>query len=172
MYGRGMTDQTAVRLLFCHDCRSVDKVPDFDGPPEYDYYLDNRVQQHKFPNGDPHRGILGRCDDNETAIQAAIDQMAANVAPGEGVGLGDSLYSMRDNYKEDAMQCWKKHGRTSDCGDYRTDRMRLYADTRQARREEHMSLDKNERPNAWTCDFCVVHSLIEQKQRKAKGLDK
>jgi hypothetical protein len=167
-----MTDSGAVRLLFCHDCRSVDQVPDFDGPPEYDHYLEYRVQQHRFPNGEPHRGILGRCDNNETAIQAAIDQMASNVTAGEGVGLGQPMYDLRDNYKTEAMQCWKKHNRTADCGDYRSDGKRLYADTKADRRAEHMPTSLNERPNAWLCDFCVVHSLVQQKQRKAKGLDK
>jgi hypothetical protein len=167
-----MTDSGAVRLLFCHDDRSVDQIPDFDGPPEYDYYLEYRVQQHRFPNGEPHRGILGRCDNNETAIQAAIDQMASHVTAGEGAGLGQPMYDLRDNYKSEAMQCWKQHNRTADCGDYRSDAKRLYADTKADRRAEHMPVSPNERPNAWLCDFCVVHSLVQQKQRKAKGLDK
>lgn len=167
-----MTDSGAVRLLFCHDCRSVDKVPDFDGPPEYDHYLEYRVQQHRFPDGTPHRGIMGRCDDNDTAVEAAITQMANQVNPGEGEGLGSNLYDLRDDYKAGAMECWKQHNRTSNCGDYRSDRKRLYADTKADRRAEHMPLNKEERPNAWLCDFCVVHSLVQQKQRKARGLDK
>jgi hypothetical protein len=163
---------TAIRLLWCHDCRTVDQIPDFDGPPEYDHYLEYRVQQHQFPNGEPHRGILGRCDDSEVAIQAALDQMAARISPGEGEGLGQVLYDLRDTYKTEAMQCWKRHGRTENCGDYRSDRMRLYADTKADRKAERLPTSRDERPNAWLCDFCVVHSLVQQRQRKAKGLDK
>lgn len=166
-----MPDPTFVRLLFCHDCLSVDQIPDFDGPPQYDYYLEYRVQQHQT-NGHPHRGVLGRVEDKPSTIQAAVDQMAAMVSPGEGVGLGQPLYDLRDNYKAESMQCWKRHARTSDCGDYRADKMRLWADTKADRKAEGMSVNREERPNAWLCDFCVVHSLVQQKQRQAKGYDK
>lgn len=167
-----MPDPTFVRLLFCHDCRSVDQIPDFDGPAQYDHYLTHRVRQHQFPNGEPHRGIMGRCEDTKSAIQSAIDHMANMVQPGTGTGLGQPLYDLRDNYKAEAMQCWKRHNRTSDCDDYRHDKMRLWADTKAERRAEHLATNREERPNAWLCDFCVVHSLVQQKQRQAKGLDK
>ena len=161
-----------VRLLFCHTCQSVDEVPDFSGPPEYDFYLEYRVQQHQFPDGRPHRGVLGRAKNTPSEITAAMDHMAEMTQPGSGSGLGEPLYDLRDNYKTEAMKCWKQHNRTSDCGDYRSDKMRLWADTRADRKAEGLATNRNERPNAWVCDFCVVHSIVQQKQRQAKGLDK
>ena len=165
-----MTDY--VRLLFCHDCQSVDQLPDYDGPVDHDYTLAHRVAQHQFPNGEAHHGIMGRAEDTPTAISAAIDQMASMVKPGEGSGLGQPMYDLRDNYKAESMSCWKKHNRTSDCGDYRSDKMRLWADTKADRKAEGLATNRDERPNAWLCDFCVVHSLVQQKQAQARGLDK
>jgi hypothetical protein len=165
-----MTDY--VRLLFCHDCQSVDQLPDYAGPVDHDYTLAHRVGQHQFPNGEPHRGIMGKAEDTPTSISAAIDQMASMVKPGAGTGLGQPMYDLRDNYKAESMACWKKHNRTSDCGDYRADKMRLWADTKADRKAEGLATNREERPNAWLCDFCVVHSLVQQKQAQAQGLDK
>lgn len=161
-----------VRLLFCHTCKSCDEVPDFTGPPQHDFYLEYRVRQHRFSDGRPHHGLLGRVENTRASISAAIDHMSDTVTPGAGSGLGQPLYDLRDNYKTEAMQCWKQHNRTSDCGDYRSDKMRLWADTKADRKAEGLATNRNERPNAWVCDFCVVHSLVQQKQRQAKGLDK
>jgi hypothetical protein len=161
-----------VRLLFCHECKSCDEIPDYTGPPQNDYYLEHRVQQHQFADGRPHHGVLGRVKNSKSEISAAMDHMAEAVRPGAGSGLGEPLYDLRDNYKTEAMQCWKAHNRTRDCGDYRSDKMRLWADTKAARKAEHMPTNRAERPNAWVCDFCPVHSVVQQKQRQARGLDK
>ena len=161
-----------VRLLWCHVCKSVDQIPDYDGPPEYDYYLEYRVQQHQFADGRPHRGILGRAKNTPSEISAAMDQMSEAVAPGGGSGLGEPLYDLRDNYKVEAMQCWKRHNRTSDCGDYRSEAKRLYADTKADRKSEGLSVNRNERPNAFLCDFCPVESIVQTARNKAKGLYK
>jgi hypothetical protein len=159
-----------VRLLFCHTCRSVDELPDYSGPVDHDYYLAHRVAQHQFSEGNPHNGILGRAENTPESIDAAISQMESMTAPGTGAGLGKVMYDLRDNYSAEAMQCWKRHNRTQNCDDYRTDKMRLWMDTRADRRAEGMTLDKNERPNIWLCDHCVVHSLVQQRQRKKAGL--
>jgi len=151
---------------------SCDQVPDFSGPADYDYLLQFRVDQHQFVDGTPHRGLLARCEDKPTVIQAAMDQMAATVRPGQGTGLGQQLYDLRDNYQAEAMGCWKRHGRTSDCADYRSEPKRLWIDTRAERKAEGLSVKRDERPNIWLCDHCPVHSLVMQKKRIAAGLDK
>jgi len=159
-----------VRLLFCHVCRTVEEVPDYDGPAEYDYYLQHKVAPHQFESGSPHRGVLGRVEDEPEKIEAAIREMENMVSPGSGSGLGQLLYDLKDNYKIEAMQCWKRHGRTENCDDYRTDKMRLFLDTKAERRAEGMSVNRDERPNIWLCDHCPVHSLVQQRQRKDAGL--
>ena len=159
-----------VRLLFCHTCQSVDEIPDFDGPAQYDHLLEFRTRQHAFADGRPHRGILGRAENKRSAISAAIDQMANMVVPGSGTGLGQQMYDLRDNYRAEAMQCWKAHNRTSDCDEYRSDPKRLWIDTRAERKAEGLTTNRDERPNVWLCDHCPVHSVVQQRQRKAAGL--
>ena len=159
-----------IRLLFCHTCRSVDQLPDYEGPAEYDYYLNYRVAQHQYAVGRPHRGLLGRVEDDPKFINAAIDELESTVNRGQGSGLGQHLYDLRDNFGAEAMQCWKRHSRTQDCDDYRTDPKRLWIDTKAERKAEGMSTNRNERPNIWLCDHCPVHSIVQQKQRKAAGL--
>ena len=157
-----------VRLLFCHTCRSVDEVPDYQGPVEHDYYLQHKVSQHQFESGNPHRGVLGRVENTPESINAAIDEMETMVQPGTGVGMGQVMYDLRDNYREEAFRCWKSHNRTKDCGDYMSDRMRLWADTKADRKSEGLSTNREERPNIWLCEHCPVHSLVEQARNEAK----
>jgi hypothetical protein len=145
-------------------------VPDYDGPVQYDHYLQHKVSQHQFPNGEPHRGVLGRVEDTPQSISAAMDKMASMVSPGQGTGLGQHLYDLKDNYKAEAMQCWKRHSRTADCGDYRSEPKRLWLDTKAERKSEGLTLNRDERPNIWLCDHCPVHSIVQQKQNKAAGL--
>jgi hypothetical protein len=163
-----------VRLLFCHTCRSVDSLPDYSGPAEYDHYLNYRTQQHQS-EGHPHRGLMCRVQDDIDVINATIDELEETVKaalPGTGPGLGQVMYDLRDNFQAEAMQCWKRHGRTTDCDEYRSDAKRLWLDTKADRRAENMPTNKDDRPNVWLCDHCPMHSIVEQKKNKAKGLDK
>lgn len=159
-----------IRLVFCHTCHSVQEIPDYEGDIDHDYYLRLVTDAHQFADGRPHRGLMAKCEDDPAKINAAIDELENTVNPGQGVGLGQQLYDLKDNYKIEAMQCWKRHNRTRDCDDYRSDAKRLWLDDRAERRAEGMTLNKEERPNIWLCDHCVVHSLVQQRQRDAAGL--
>ena len=163
-----------VRLVFCHTCSSVNQIPDYKGPPEYDHYLRYITDQHQT-EGHPHRGAMARCKDTPDMINAAIDEMENNVnevRAGAGAGLGQAMYDLRDNNNVEAMQCWKRHSRTRDCADYRSEPKRLWIDTKADRRDAGMSTRREDRPNIWLCDHCPVHSIIQQKQNQAAGLDK
>jgi hypothetical protein len=155
---------------FCHTCRTVEEVPDYQGPHQYDHYLEHRRAPHQFESGSPHRGVLARVENKPEYIDAAIKEMENAVAPGSGSGLGAPLYELRETYKEGAFECWKRHNRTLDCGDYRSDKMRLFADTRVERKAEGMSTNKDDRANIWLCDHCPVHSHVVQLQRKQAGM--
>lgn len=157
-----------VRLLFCNTCLEVEQVPDYDGPPEYDHYLNYRVQQH-HTDGRPHRGFLARCENKNEIIRAAIDEAAATRDPTAYPALGQQMYDLKQNYQAEAARCWKEHNRTLNCDEYRSDRKRLYADTRADRKAEGLSINKDDRPNAWLCDFCPYHSVVMQRQQAAKG---
>ena len=160
-----------VRLLICHECRSVDQIPDYSGPVEYDHYLEYRARQHET-NGRRHKGILVKVEDSREIINATIDELEEAVrqhTPGAGEGFGQALYDLRDNFQAEAMLCWKRHNRRENCEDYRHDNKRLWIDTKAERKEEGLSVRRDDRPNVWLCDHCPVHSVVTQRQRKAAG---
>lgn len=162
-----------IRLLICHDCQSVQEIPDFDGPPEYDHLLSLRVSEHRFPGGEEHFGILASTQksdwENPSTREGILKKMAGQFGrPGTGVGLGIEYYNVKANYQEEAFTCWRAHNRTLDCGDWRSDAKRLLPDTRAERKEAGLS--PKDRPNIWLCDFCPVTTVVQEKANKKKGL--
>lgn len=166
-----------VRLLFCEECTTVDEIPDFDGPPGYDDLLQYRVARHQYASGHMHPLELGRVDADAWRKPATRDQIIqrfavekGHVAPGQGAGLGPVFYALKANFMQDAMVCWGQHRRVTDCPDYRSDAKRLLADTKAERKEAGLDTSASARPAHWLCDYCPVHSIVQQKQRKAAGL--
>jgi hypothetical protein len=166
-----------VRLLFCDKCKTVDELPAYDGPSDFDGLLQYRVSQHQFDSGLMHPLSLARVEKSvwqQSAMRNQIIQQFAMeqgyVAPGAGAGLGQTFYEVKANFQQDAMTCWKQHNRTTDCADYRTDAKFLLADTKEARRAEGLDTSLAARPKHWLCDYCPVHSIVMQKQNAAKGL--
>lgn len=172
-------DGPRVRLLICHDCGSVDVLPWYDGPPEYDDTLNFRLREaHQGPldeYGEPryyHHGTMATVnekswDDPEKQRQI-LSELAKAHAGGE-VGLGSKLYHARSNFKEDAIACWKRHGRTQNCEDYKSDKMKLVPDTRGDRKELGLELKSSRRPGTSLCVFCPYHSVVMQRARKQQG---
>jgi hypothetical protein len=164
-----MTD-TKIRLLLCGTCGSMEELPDYEGPVEGDYYLEALVSRHRYPDGNEHRGGLLIRDIYEKhwkdpQIRAQIiKEINARTAE----GLGTQFYDSRNTFVEDAVMCWKKHNRTHNCGDYKSDRMRLLPDTRAERKEA--GLDVKNRPNIWLCQFCPYHQIVAQRIRDAQGV--
>jgi hypothetical protein len=165
--------EARVRLLFCHTCRSVQAVPEFHGPIEYDDTLNYRLAEHLFADGRSHELVVGDIEEEQWAKKTVRDDIIFHMAeemgfvpPGSGDGLGPTFYAVKATYEEDAIMCWKKHKRTLDCGDYRTDKMRILPDTRGDRKE--LGLSPRRQPQ-WLCSFCPVQSIKDQKQRAAAG---
>lgn len=161
-----------LRLLICHDCESIQELPWYDGDPRQDDTLNYRVAEHRFPNGDEHRGVLATVpvDHWEKAShrQEIVEKITtASGRPGTAAGLGATYYDVKSNFQQDAITCWKKHSRTSDCAEWRGDHKRLYPDTKADRKE--LGLNPKERPNTWLCDFCPVTSIYAQKRNAARG---
>lgn len=158
----------------CHIDGAVHELPWYEGDPERDDTLNYRISQHKFPDGSAHFGNLfvynAKDWSKSTVRQAILEEIAKQVRPGEGTGLGQTFYDVKSNFQQDAIECWKGFGRTTDPGhcDYRKDNKRLWPDTKQDRKE--LGLDPKDRPNTFLCDFCPVHSLVMQKQRAKAGL--
>jgi len=170
-------DEVWIRILVCNVCRSIQEIPDYDGPPKMDVLLEYRVAEHRFDSGNPHRGFLARVKASDWAKKTYRDAINDKFAveqgfttPGDGVGLGQTFYDLKGNFQTDAMVCWKQHNRTTDCGDYRAKSKELLADTKADRKAEGLSTAPRDRPKHWLCDYCPVHSVVTQKRRKAAGL--
>jgi hypothetical protein len=168
-----MTDDTKVRLLICGVCKSIEELPWFEGPQEYDDTGNFRLGQHRFASGNLHPftvgDVLKREWDNPTIQRAIVTGITEQVEGLKEGGLGDEFYDVRSTFFEDAMACWKRHNRTTNCTDYKTDRMRLLPDTRAERKE--LGLEVKNRPSTHLCDFCPYKSVVQKKYVKDKGLD-
>jgi len=152
-----------IRILVCHTDGAVMELPWYEGDPARDDTLNYRVAEHKNHFGNL---FVYKAKDwaKSTYRDAILNEIAKQVRPGEGSGLGQTFYDVKDNFQQDAIICWKRHNRTLDCGDYKTDRMRLYPDTKGDRKE--LGLDPNTRPNTFLCDFCPVKSVVQGKVMK------
>lgn len=164
-----------IRLLVCKVCKSIQPLPDYQGRDiDRDETLLARVAEHQYPGTQRgHDMTLMRVSEaswNDPQKRASIQaEMGKHIGLGEGEGLGSEAYAVRDNYSEDAMKCWRfKHGRTSDCADYMSDKMLILADSRAERKD--LGLDPKQRASIKLCQFCVVHSVVQQRKNKAKGL--
>lgn len=168
-----------MRILICKDCKSIQPLPDYDGPADYDETLMARVAEHQHP-GDPgrsrgHAMELGRVSEaswNDPARrQSMLAEIGKNIGLGQGDGLGIELYDIKGNFMDDAMRCWRfKHGRTANCDDYRHDKMRLLPDSRAERKE--LGLDPARRPVQYLCQYCPMESIVQQRKNAARGVDK
>lgn len=172
-------DGPRLRLLICHDCGSIDVLPWYDGPPEYDDTLRYRLREaHQGPLddfGEPryyHRGTMAtvaeKSWDDSSTQKKIIDELVKAHAGGE-VGLGSKIYHARSNFKDDAMQCWREHNRTENCGDYKSDKKKLVPDTRGDRKELGLDTSSRNRPGTSLCVFCPYHSIVMERVRKSQG---
>lgn len=165
-----------IRLLICDTCQSIEELPVYEGKnPAQDDTLNYRVAPHRFPDGNEHFGGLAIIDEDQWSNpymrQGVIEKLKnERGAPGQGKGLGDEFYDVKNTFHEDALICWGQHNRTEDCADWRSDKKRLYPDTRGDRKE--LGLSAKSRPNTWLCDFCPVTSVYAQRRNQAKGWDK
>jgi hypothetical protein len=156
-----------IRLLICATCRSVEELPPYSGDPRGDTWLREKEKNHLLPSGNGFHGEyhIGRIEKDYwiSHKKEILEKLAAEFTnPGDGIGLGNALYDAKDNYMTDAMKCWSvTHKRTTDCGDYRTDKMRILPDTKAERKAEGLT---TRRPNIFVCDLCPIQSIMEQRR--------
>lgn len=173
-----------MRLLVCRECRTIEELPDYEGPAQNDRVLGFFVDEHQMghPHGD-HAANLLRVDD-PTLIQAwhdplqryevlhQIEWQTGVKLKNEDLGLGGEYYATRSTYVEDAAKCYAAHRRPQDgCIDWKSDSKLLEHPTRegQAWSSENYKLNKK-MPHL--CDFCVVKSGVQEKVFHQAGLYK
>jgi hypothetical protein len=152
-----------IRLLLCRDCKTIEPLPDYTGDPEHDSMLSYLVKPHRT-NGLEHIGMLARVEksdwDNHPVQMEIAKKLVAQF--GGETGLGSEFYNTRDTFREDAMTCFRQHHRNPDCNDYHSDAKRLTPGTAQARKEAGLGPYRSDQ-DRYLCDFCPVHSMVEQK---------
>lgn len=164
-----------IRLLICATCPSIEELPAYDGPPEYDEWLNRALTKHRTANGTPHVGLpIANVEASEwsdsTTREAIISKIYEHGAmPGRSEGMGSEYYDTKNNFLQDAMTCWKGFNRTTDPShcDYKKDNKRLYPGTSADRKEA--GLNPKDRPNTFLCDFCPVNSIVLRKKREKAG---
>lgn len=166
-----MAADAKVRLLICAACKSIEELPFYEGPQEHDDTGNYKISFHRFGSGAYHPYTVGDVVEKEwkdPQIRAAILRKITEQVAGIGeTGLGAEFYDVKSNFQQDAMACWKRHGKRTNCEDYKTDRMRLLPDTRAERKAE--GIDPRTRPNTFLCQFCPVNSVVVTRQREARG---
>jgi hypothetical protein len=173
-----MSDKPEVRVLACMNCKTVEELPDFKGPPELDEVLAAAAYKHRSA-GIPHTGQLFRVPEVDWGLREKRDeirkQIAARMEPGAETGLGSEAYAMVDNFKSDAMDCFERHMRNANCNDYKSDAKRLVPNTAAERKELGLAPARHyDREGGqitkYLCEYCPVHSMVQQAQRKKAGL--
>lgn len=154
------------RILVCKTHKTVDVLPDYDTASDMegrnDWHLQDAIKAHFDQYGaDPnrHASLIMRVDEDEWDIikpdklkQAIMDDSLESYLRGE-----------RDQYKEDAINCFNLHGRPiygfPGCPDYR-DSSRAIGRSKGIPDHEKM----------YVCDFCPYQSYVDHEKRKKAGL--
>lgn len=166
-----------IRLLVCLVCDTIEELPDYEGPTQYDYLLEISLEKHKFPSGEEHKGRLFKVPVKSWANAKDKEDILAQLRKGGSGGLNEldpdkNFYETKMTFAQDAMECWQKHNRPkNDCEDYQSPSKRLLPDTAKERGE--LGLPKPEHlegPKIYTCNFCPYHGEVVQRKRKILGM--
>jgi len=132
------------RLLVCKSCGSVSRMRDYQGDPNGDWELIEIINRHLGNANDP------RPESHDSQIYV-VDEKALD-AMDEGTikkALEDDLDvqigEYRDEFKEDAMKCWKQHRRpVGSCPDWKNEAKVI---------GRKVGIAPSER--AYLCSYCV-----------------
>jgi hypothetical protein len=158
-------------LLVCGECGTIEHA---FGPPEHNQELEALGNRHEvYVAGQLYRHPLAMTTVNAQLWEKSEDfrkfiiAMIKDATKTGDVGLGTKNYDLKDTFQDDAIACWRKHNRTLDCADYKTDKMKLLPDTRAERKELHM--DTRNRPGVYLCVYCPFHSKVMERVNSKKG---
>ncbi len=163
-----------MRLLMCLECKSMEELPDFSGPPEEDVLLKSLIEKHQFMPGYPHHGHLMNIPqetwDNEEHRDAIIKEAWKKAGY---TGMEPEFYATQNTFQEEAAKCFSAHMRPQDgCIDWHDRSKRIgnstLTDEEKKTAREHGLKSKNA---VYLCDFCPVRANYVQKKRyEAAGL--
>lgn len=161
-----------IRLLACKDCKTIEEIPDYEGPSDHDHLLSSLVRKHQT-NEHPHIGQLFKIDaedwKDENHKKEIAKRIAAQLDGGE-TGLGSPFYDLKNTFQADALACYNAHLRNPACSDYKSDSKRLTPGTAEERRAEGLP-EYRSAQDRYLCEFCPVHSLVQAAARRKAGLD-
>lgn len=173
-----------LRLVICPRCETVEPVewcaqqaganPDC-GHDQCEQALQARMIEHTVsqPTGHYFHATLGLfdVDEGEWNKLSTRKEILKNLRPpGSATPYGADMYDLKNNFTADASACWKRHGRTKNCPDWKSESKRLVPPTKELRRELGLeSRDKHRPTAAHLCDYCPYASIVMQRQRKAQG---
>jgi hypothetical protein len=166
-----------IRLLLCLVCNTVEELPDYEGPSNYDYLLEISLEKHKFPSGEEHKGKLFKVPvkiwSNPEQKAAVIEQFKNGGSRGlDELAEGNNFYETKMTFASEAMSCWQRHNKPKEnCDDYQSSSKRLLPDTAKERGE--LGLPKPEHlegPKIYTCNFCPYHGEVVQRRRQFLGM--
>lgn len=163
------------RILRCDDCKTLDKLPDFNGNPDDDILLADLIaRKHTGLPGDGsalHRGNLFVCDpDTWKRIEDASENNADAVLQKELEAIQGEAFASRDFYREDALVCFNRHGRPKEgCIDWMDASKRIDNPSPEGKKmaREHPRFAQLNNPHL--CNFCPVASWVMVKQRAKRG---
>ncbi|WP_020142278.1 hypothetical protein [Terracoccus sp. 273MFTsu3.1] len=147
-----------VRLLLCHEDKTLEQVEDYEGDPHNDWALKYVLEKHRYPSGDPHLGQMLRVEKKHWDLPSTREAIEKQIRDSAGhTGLDQSFYDTKDTLGEDALKCFEKHGRNPGCSNYRDEDKRLSAGTDRERKSLGL---QPLRSNHFLCDHCPVHSMV------------
>lgn len=163
-----------IRLLRCFTCKTLEEIPYYEGDPKRDFLLQAALRPHQPEHGPNHFGQLYDVEKEQWAREEVkkqvLDRLKIDVAPpGQGKGLGDEYYNLKNTFMDDAMSCWQAHQRNPACSDYKSDAKKLTPSTVKERVEAGLPKYKSPQ-DRYLCEFCPVHQLVITAHRSRKGM--
>jgi hypothetical protein len=160
-------------LMVCAECGTVEHA---SGEPQYNEELEALGRRHEvYVAGNLYRHPLALTTVNAQLWEKSEEfrkfliAMIQDATKTGDVGLGNKNYDLKNTFQEDAITCWRKHGRTQNCDDYKSDKMKLLPDTKGDRKELGLSVRAANRPGVHLCVYCPYHSVVMSRARKAQG---
>lgn len=176
----GVVEGPQLRILVCHQCKSAEELPDYQGDSNFDVTLQYLHRRHGAGTEAVHPTALLRCAEVVWADRGARKQILEGAFKGVA-GFTPEYHHVKDTLKDDAVKCHIAHRRQIPCIDWHnsdkvlraptaSERQKLADDLRGTQRN-NIDLDRLAKgaPTQYLCDFCPVAMAVEYAKRKERG---